>query len=52
MSLVYNAVGLSLALAGWLTPLVTAIFMPVSSLTVIGLSVGLMRWYGREAVVR
>ncbi len=48
VSIVYNAVGLSLALAGRLTPLVTAIFMPVSSLTVIGLSAGLMRWYGRE----
>jgi Cu+-exporting ATPase len=48
VSIFYNVIGLSLALAGWLTPLVTAIFMPVSSLTIIGLSVGLMRWYGRE----
>jgi Cu+-exporting ATPase len=43
VSLVYNAAGLALALAGLLTPLVTAIMMPVSSLTVVGLSVGLMR---------
>jgi Cu+-exporting ATPase len=44
VSVVYNAVGLSLALAGMLTPLVAAILMPVSSLTVIGISAGAMRW--------
>ncbi|MEO8480863.1 MAG: heavy metal translocating P-type ATPase metal-binding domain-containing protein [Acidobacteriota bacterium] len=43
LSIAYNVVGLSLALTGRLTPLVTAILMPVSSLTVVGLSVGLMR---------
>lgn len=44
VSLAYNAIGLSLALAGRLTPLATAILMPVSSLTIVGLSVGLTRW--------
>jgi Cu+-exporting ATPase len=43
VSVVYNVVGLGLALTGHLTPLATAILMPVSSLTVVGLSVGLMR---------
>ena len=43
VSIVYNAVGLALALTGRLTPLATAILMPVSSLTIVGLSVGLMR---------
>ena len=43
VSLLYNALGLSLALAGRLTPLVTAILMPVSSLTIVALSVGMMR---------
>lgn len=43
VSMLYNALGLTLALAGLLTPLVTAILMPVSSLTIVGLSVGLMR---------
>ena len=43
VSIIYNVVGLSFALAGQLTPLVTAILMPVSSLTIVGLSVGLMR---------
>lgn len=44
VSIAYNVLGLTLALRGDLTPLVTAILMPVSSLTIIGLSVGLMRW--------
>jgi Cu+-exporting ATPase len=52
VSVAYNVIGLTLALTGRLTPLATAILMPVSSLTVIGLSVGLMRvraprWSGR-----
>jgi Cu+-exporting ATPase len=48
VSMVYNAVGLELALAGALTPLVAAIFMPVSSLTIIGMAAGLMRWSARR----
>ena len=48
VSLVYNVIGLSLALAGLLSPLVAAILMPVSSLTVVGTSVGLTRWQGRR----
>jgi Cu+-exporting ATPase len=43
VSIAYNVVGLGLALAGQLTPLATAILMPVSSLTIVGLSIGLMR---------
>jgi Cu+-exporting ATPase len=43
VSVLYNLVGLYLALTGALTPLVTAILMPVSSLTIVGLSTGLMR---------
>jgi P-type Cu+ transporter len=43
VSVIYNVLGIGLALGGYLTPLVTAILMPVSSLTVVGLSVGLMR---------
>jgi Cu+-exporting ATPase len=43
VSLIYNALGLGLALAGRLTPLATAILMPVSSLTIVALSAGLMR---------
>jgi Cu+-exporting ATPase len=44
LSLVYNAAGIAVALSGQLTPLVSAILMPISSLTVIAVSVGAMRW--------
>jgi Cu+-exporting ATPase len=40
----YNVFGLWLALTGRLTPLATAILMPVSSMTVVGVGVGLMRF--------
>jgi len=43
VSLIYNALGLGLALTGRLTPLATAILMPISSLTIVALSAGLMR---------
>jgi Cu+-exporting ATPase len=48
VSLVFNAVGLTLALTGALTPLAAAILMPVSSLTIIALSAGGMRWFARD----
>jgi Cu+-exporting ATPase len=48
ISIVYNAIGLTLALAGALTPLAAAILMPVSSLTVVGVSSGAMRWSARR----
>ena len=41
-SLVYNAVGATLALCGWLDPLVAALLMPASSFTVV-----LGSWLGR-----
>jgi Cu+-exporting ATPase len=44
VSIAYNAIGLTLALDGALTPLAAAILMPVSSLTIVGLSSGAMRW--------
>jgi Cu+-exporting ATPase len=50
VSIVYNVIGLSLALLGLLTPLATAILMPVSSLTIVGLSTGLMRWKASEVL--
>jgi Cu+-exporting ATPase len=50
VSVFYNAVGLTLALTGSLTPLSAAILMPVSSLTVIGLSIGATRWRAPEAI--
>ncbi|BCS34427.2 ATPase [Luteitalea sp. TBR-22] len=44
VSVLYNTFGLWLALTGRLTPLATAILMPVSSMTVVGVGVGLMRF--------
>jgi Cu2+-exporting ATPase len=38
VSLGYNVLGVGLAMAGWLNPLVAAILMPISSLTVLTLS--------------
>ena len=43
VSVIYNVVGVGLALAGALTPLAAAILMPVSSMTIVGLATGLMR---------
>ena len=48
ISVMYNAIGLTLALMGILTPLSTAILMPVSSLTVIGFSIGMTSWKARH----
>lgn len=42
-SLLYNTVGLSFAISGQLTPLVAAILMPISSITVVLLSTILVR---------
>jgi Cu+-exporting ATPase len=48
ISIAYNVLGLGLALMGRLTPLVTAILMPVSSLTIVGISTGVMRLLARR----
>jgi Cu2+-exporting ATPase len=47
VSLFYNAVSVGLAAAGLINPLVAALLMPLSSLSVIGLSLSL-RWPKRE----
>lgn len=43
VSVVYNAIGLALACSGKLTPMVAAIFMPLSSWSVVGIAYGLMK---------
>jgi Cu2+-exporting ATPase len=45
LSLGYNAVGVALAVAGWINPLVAAVMMPASSMTVL-----LVAWRGRTFV--
>ena len=48
VSVLYNIAGLTLALRGQLTPIASAILMPVSSLTIIALSWGAMQWSARR----
>jgi Cu+-exporting ATPase len=48
VSVVYNVLGLTLALRGQLTPIASAILMPASSLTIIALSWGAMQWSARR----
>ncbi len=47
-SLSYNVVAVTLAATGWINPLVAAILMPLSSLTVVGLSLGSRVFGGRR----
>jgi len=43
VSFAYNVVGLSFAMTGMLTPLLAAILMPVSSITIVAISTALVR---------
>ncbi|MEE9465994.1 MAG: heavy metal translocating P-type ATPase metal-binding domain-containing protein [Candidatus Neomarinimicrobiota bacterium] len=44
LSIVYNLVGLAFAVSGQLTPLVAAVLMPVSSVTVVAFTTLTTRW--------
>lgn len=48
ISFLYNIVGLSFAITGNLTPLVSAILMPISSVTVVGFVTLLVTWFGNK----
>ncbi|MEW6305296.1 MAG: heavy metal translocating P-type ATPase metal-binding domain-containing protein [Verrucomicrobiota bacterium] len=48
ISLAYNVVGIAIAASGHLSPIVCAILMPVSSVTVVGFACGLTIWLGRR----
>ncbi|MFK7920605.1 MAG: heavy metal translocating P-type ATPase, partial [Bacteroidia bacterium] len=43
LSLLYNLVGLAIAVQGWLTPVIAAILMPLSSLTIVAYGMS-MSW--------
>ena len=45
ISLIYNSIGISAAISGFLTPLWCAVLMPISSLSILFLSVGLTAAY-------
>jgi Cu+-exporting ATPase len=47
-SISYNFIGLTFAISGTMTPLVAAILMPISSITVVGLSTFLVLLKGRK----
>lgn len=48
ISTVYNIIGLTIAARGELQPVVCAILMPLSSVTVVAAGCGLAAWSGRE----
>lgn len=47
ISAVYNVVGIAIAASGHLSPVVCAILMPVSSVTVVAFACGVTTWLGR-----
>ncbi len=51
VSVVYNIIGLALACGGQLTPMFAALFMPLSSWSVVGIAYGLMRLQERALVL-
>ncbi len=48
LSLLYNAVGLSFAISGRLSPLVAAIIMPLSTVTIISFVTLASNYYARK----
>lgn len=48
ISSLYNVIGISIAAAGLLSPVVCAILMPISSLTVVGFACAATAWAGRH----
>jgi Cu+-exporting ATPase len=48
ISAAYNIVGVAIAASGKLSPVVCAILMPVSSVTVVAFACGAATWYGRR----
>ncbi|MBI5386844.1 MAG: heavy metal translocating P-type ATPase metal-binding domain-containing protein [Verrucomicrobia bacterium] len=51
VSALYNLAGVSIAAAGVLSPLICAVLMPLSSVTVVALACGMTQWMGRRSGV-
>ena len=49
ISALYNVVGVAIAARGWLSPVVCAILMPLSSVTVVAFACGATSWAGARA---
>jgi len=52
ISSIYNIVGISIAARGLLSPVVCAILMPLSSVTVVAFACGVTKWMGRALAPR
>jgi Cu+-exporting ATPase len=52
ISAAYNLVGVGIAASGKLSPVVCAILMPVSSVTVVAFACGAASWFGRKLSVQ
>jgi Cu+-exporting ATPase len=52
LSFIYNLLGLSLAVSGHLSPLLAAILMPLSSISVVTFATLSVRWFARRKGVR
>ncbi|MDO8368108.1 MAG: heavy metal translocating P-type ATPase metal-binding domain-containing protein [Saprospiraceae bacterium] len=50
VALTYNGIGLSFAVAGALSPLVAAVLMPISSVSVVLFGVGMSNWAARRVL--
>ncbi len=48
LALIYNIIGLSFAVQGLLSPVIAAILMPLSSITIVVFGVGMSSWLGRK----
>ena len=48
LSFLYNLVGISLAVIGVFTPLIAAILMPLSSITIVIFTTAGVHWYARK----
>ncbi len=51
VALTYNAIGLSFAVVGALSPFVAAVLMPISSVSVVLFGVGMSNWAARRILV-
>jgi len=50
VSACYNLIGVSIAAAGWLSPLVCAVLMPASSISVVVFACGMSLWAARRTL--
>lgn len=52
LSIIYNSIGLSYAISGNLSPIVAAIIMPLSSITVVVFVTVMSNWYAKKLLTK